>query len=117
MNEFKLKSLEDRQRSFKEIKNNMPNRIPIIVYPYDDKCPNITNHKFIVPEDYKLSTFLRELNKYLIVEYYETYFIFTETNILCSNSKTLLEIYNNYKNEDDNFLYLYYTKENAFGFK
>ena len=96
------------------IKNKYPNRIPIIVEKKkDSELPDIDKSKFLVQEDMIINQFIYIIRKKINLKPNEAIFV-TINNQMCISNQSLSEIYDKHKN-DDGFLYITYSGENAFG--
>ena len=111
----KNNSLEKRSKESENILKKYPNRIPVIVEK-SNRCKDINDidkSKFLVPNDLTMNQFIYVIRKRLKLSAEKALFIFINNKIL-PNSKTLNEIYQEEKDED-NFLYMNYANENTFG--
>ena len=111
----KNNSLEKRNKESENILKKYPNRIPVIVEK-SNRCKDINDidkSKFLVPNDLTMNQFIYVIRKRLKLSAEKALFIFINNKIV-ANSKTLNEIYQEEKDED-NFLYMNYANENTFG--
>ena len=119
INNFKLKPLEERKEEHTLLLQKYPHQIPVII----EKDPNyqnnidITNHKLLMQDTYKVFEITQKLNStYLHQKIYMDNKILNITLTVASNSiklsnfDKLLTVYENYKDEDG-FLYVYYSYE------
>ena len=116
MNTFKNDtSLEKRVELNRRIRENYPDRVPIIVsVPASEKI-HLTKDKFLVSKDSSIATFLTELRKQSDIDSSKALFIFCgKNNVLVPTNHTLGQIYEKYVDEDG-FLYITMTLENTFG--
>lgn len=90
-----------------------PDRIPVIVETFSTSTPTLSKNKFIVPKDLSVGQFLYILRKKIQLDPKHSIYLFVR-NILPPISKTMSEVYQDYR-DVDGFLYLSYTKENTFG--
>ena len=74
----------------------------------------IDKSKFLVPQDITIGQFMTIIRKRIILKESEAFYIFVKNEVLPSNSTTIANIYDSYKN-DDGFLYMTYCGENVFG--
>lgn len=113
-----LYSSEIRKRKSSDIINKYPGYYPVVIEPASDKTPMISNTTFILSKNAKLPTVIREIRKRVNnVRPEDALFVFvgSDNNAhLVSNSSTIEEIYNKYKDKDG-FLYFRYSLENTFG--
>ena len=113
MNSLKNRPLEKRVEESDRILNRYPDRIPIIVERYNQKTPELTKYKFLVPKDASLSMLICHVKNRIKLNQIESIFLFANGNIY-NPSTSLQEIYDSEKNED-RFLYFVYSTENTFG--
>ena len=106
--------LEKRIKESQSMYKRYPSRIPIIVYPIDDKQPKIEKNKYLVPNDLTFCQFMYTIKKYLKTKENEAIFIFTHNNNLIPSNWLMSEVQDKYKKED-NYVYLFYSLENTFG--
>tara|TARA_B100001057_G_scaffold466587_1_gene523871 strand:- start:604 stop:1014 length:411 start_codon:yes stop_codon:yes gene_type:complete len=107
---------ESRKQEALEVLQKYSDRIPIIVERYSncDMVPLIDKRKYLVPVDLTLSQFLWTIRKRLNVDSSIALFLFDEYGNVHSNTKLMVNIYEECKNSDL-FLYLQYSTENTFG--
>lgn len=110
-------TFEKRRELSTRIREEHPNRIPVIV----EQAPGnrrlgINKHKFLVPIETSIGGFLNELRKLANVSSHEAIFIFCGegSGILVPTSNTIVSTYERYK-DDDGFLYITVALENTFG--
>jgi len=111
----KNNSLEKRCKESENILKKYPNRIPVIV-ERSEKCKEINDidkNKFLVPNDLTMNQFIYVVRKRLKLSSEKALFVFINDKLM-PNSRTLYEIYQEEKEEDD-FLYMNYASENTFG--
>ena len=111
----KNNSLEKRCKESENILKKYPNRIPVIV-ERSEKCKEINDidkNKFLVPNDLTMNQFIYVIRKRLKLSSEKALFVFINDKLM-PNSRTLYEIYQEEKEEDD-FLYMNYASENTFG--
>ena len=111
----KNNSLEKRCKESENILKKYPNRIPVIV-ERSEKCKEINDidkNKFLVPNDLTMNQFIYVVRKRLKLSSEKALFVFINEKLM-PNSRTLYEIYQEEKEEDD-FLYMNYASENTFG--
>ncbi|KAG4107809.1 autophagy-related protein 8A-like protein [Neocallimastix lanati (nom. inval.)] len=105
---------EKRQEESRNILNNYPGRIPIIVerFPNSTSVPELAKKKFLCPSDITFSQFSESIRKKLKIESTQAIFFFSPD--LISNEIVISELYEKKKNADG-FLYISYSSENTFG--
>ncbi len=106
-------SLEKRLLESNRILEKYRDRIPCIIEIDRNSHLQLDKKKFLVPNDITIGQFLYVVRKRVDVKKEESLFLFTN-NILPPSSKLLLEIYKEYRDED-NFLYFILSSENTFG--
>lgn len=94
-----------------------PDKVPIVIERAkgaDKSLPDLPNKKFLVPRDLTIAQFLYTIRKRIELEPSRAIYLFFD-NTLPSSSITLNELYEKYKNKDDDVLYGSYTSECTFG--
>jgi len=115
----KKKSFEERQDTFRQIRSNHPNHVPLIVET-NQKDIDLKKNKFIVPSDIQASQFLYTIRKHIKnLNPSEALFLLVVNEnhyqtTLVPGSKTMDVIYDTY-HAQDGFLYIQLSKENTFG--
>lgn len=106
--------MEHRVGEAKRIKRRFPDRIPVIV-ERDPRStlPMIDKNKFLVPKDLSYAQFMFVVRKRIRLNEKEAIFMMCNGNLPMSSS-TMENVYSKHKSSDE-FLYLTYTGENAFG--
>ena len=111
---FKTKyTLEDRHKEFLRIRTAFPSKIPVIVEPSNKKQPGIDRHKYLISSDLLIGQFIYGLRSRIKLAPEEALFFFVN-NKIPHMSETVGEIYSREKDKDG-FIYMLYSKENAFG--
>ena len=118
-NTFKYKSdhsIEERKNESSRILSTYPNRLPIICEkaPNSD-IPSIQKTKYLVPSDMTASQFQFLIRRNINLNQNSALYLITEKGITLTLSQTMMEVYNNNKDKQDNFLYLYYASELTWG--
>ncbi|CAL0333929.1 unnamed protein product [Lupinus luteus] len=114
-NSFKFEiPLERRQAEAVRIRENYPDRIPVIVERAEKTdVPEIDKKKFLVPADLTVGQFVYVVRKRIKLSSEKAIFIFVK-NILPPTAAMMSAIYEENKDEDG-FLYMTYSGENTFG--
>ena len=107
-------TLQQRQKEVKSLSMRHPSRVPVLIYAADNYQPKIEKNKYLVPKEISMSQFLYIIKKYISIQSNEAIFLYTKNNSIVNSSKTIAEIYNEHKS-DDEFLYFIYSVENTFG--
>ena len=108
---FKINnSLKDRIESYKQISKKYPNKIPIICekYPKCNDIEELNKTKFLIEKTHKIKEFLILLEKNNKLSH-PICLIINEKII--DENETLENLYNNFKDEEDNMLYCFYSKK------
>lgn len=112
-NEFKF---EDRLAEARRVRNNYPDRIPIICERSTTAkldCPIIDKRKYLVPRDLTIGEFLYVIRKRLQLHPEKALFLFINGTIP-STTSLINDVYNIHK-DMDGYLYIFYCQENTFG--
>ena len=119
MTDFKYKTnfnLEQRKEEADRILRNYKNRIPIICESApNSNIPPLKKVKYLVPSDMTLSQFQFIIRKTIDLNQDSAIYLFAGKNKTLAGDKTMMDIYNIYKDKQDNFLYLHYTSELTWG--
>ena len=118
-NTFKYKndhSIEERKNESSRILSTYPNRLPIICEkaPNSD-IPSIQKTKYLVPSDMSANQFQFLIRRNINLNQNSALYLITDKGITLTLSQTMMEVYNNNKDKQDNFLYLYYASELTWG--
>jgi len=112
---FKNKSLEKRRQLYESIMRDNTDKIPVIVDPYDNKTSSpLKKNKLLLNYESTTHDLLRHIKKRLPVKPSESIFLYCNNTILPADKK-ITEIYNDYKNKEDNFLYVQYKLQDTMG--
>ena len=110
-------SFFERTGETSRIMKRYPDRFPVICEKniYDVTCPDIDKHKYLVPYNITVGQFMYVIRKQIQLPSSDTLFMFvgSERTILSPNTE-MSEAYYRFRNIDG-FLYIMYSKENAFG--
>ena len=119
MKTFKYKqenTLEQRKEESNRILKEYINRIPIICESAPkSQLPSLKKVKYLVPSDMTICQFQFIIRRNLDLEEESALYLITSKNITLTGDRTVMEIYNTYKDKEDNFLYLYYASELTWG--
>lgn len=111
------KSLKERKEESARMNKRYPDRVCIIVQRSkraSEGTPLIDRRKFMACNDMKYGHFQNIIRKRLEMSKEESLITFINESTLPLHSQQIGEIFQEHKSED-NFLYVYYTKENTFG--
>ena len=119
MSNFKFKTnfnLEQRREEANRIIKEYNNRMPIICEPAPkSNLPFINKTKYLVPSDMTISQFQFIIRRRIDLSQNSSLYLMTPKGITLIGDKTIREIYNIYKDREDNFLYIYYDSELTWG--
>lgn len=110
-------SLNVRKAESRRIVEKYPDRIPVICEretKTNDKIPQISKNKYLVPHDLTVGQFMAVIRNRLVLDPGVALYFITEDGSIPSQSKTFVDLYEEYKNIDG-FLYIKYSGENTFG--
>lgn len=110
--EFNKLPLEKRIQKCKEQNLKHPNKVPIVIEQHIEK--NLNNY-YLFPKDKKVSSFIQIIRDKIKISSQHALFIHTLNNNLLPNDITMGEIYEKYKDPEDNFLKLVVSAEHTFG--
>ena len=113
----KNNTLESRIELSTKLLEKYPDRKPVIIEKKqtEKNLKDITKNRYLLPNEMKLSDLIFIIRRHIEVTSEQSIFIFVNGHLVPSNS-IISEIYNSYKNNDDQLLYIMYTTENTFGF-
>ncbi|XP_063696524.1 microtubule-associated proteins 1A/1B light chain 3B-like [Culicoides brevitarsis] len=100
------------------IRLKFPTKVPIILEKYhkESDLPHLDKRKFLVPQEVSISQFLCIIRNRMKLSSNKTLFFLINNRSLIPISRTVGEIYEEYK-EIDGFLYITYASQEAFGLK
>lgn len=112
---FKTKfNFDHRKNESERIMNKYPDRIPCILERSGKNVPKVNKTKYLIPKSLTVGQFVFVIRKRLKLDSSMGIFLFFNNNLLINTSESILNCYNNHK-DDDGFLYIYYSGENTFG--
>jgi len=108
-------SLASRKAEALRVRKEYPDRIPCVVEisRTSQNLPSLDKHKYLVPGDITLGTFIHVLRKRMKLAPEQALFPIIERT-LPPQSRTMESLYQEHKRECQ-FLYLILTAENTFG--
>ena len=116
---FKYKTdhdLEERKSESSRILKEYPNRVPIICEVASNSVlPPLRKTKYLVPYDMCINQFEFLIRRNIDLNQDSALFLFTPTGKTFSGNKTMMEVYNNHKDKQDNFFYIYCDCEVTMG--
>ena len=117
--EFKFKKLVDletRKKQSKELLKRNPKKIPIILEK-DPKCQlvPILKTKYLIQDEFSASQFIKMVKSLLNISEYEALFLTAKGKYSITGQKSMSQIYKDFKDKEDGFLYITYTTELVYG--
>lgn len=105
-----------RIQKCEDLRTKYPNRIPCIC----EKAKNanikpLNKIQFLVPDDYALSQFSFIIARNLNLSENASLFFLVNDKISLSGNQTMREVYTNFHDPEDKFLYITYATENVWG--
>ncbi|CAD8061380.1 unnamed protein product [Paramecium sonneborni] len=116
MKDYKAQhKLEDRKKRVQQYKEKYPEMTPMVVQKHPKaKIVSLTRPQFLVNQTVKFSDFKNQIRAKLQLSPQQTLFFYCGNNII-SDDISLQELYNKYKDKEDEFLYLNYSDCEVFG--
>ncbi|KRW98603.1 hypothetical protein PPERSA_09461 [Pseudocohnilembus persalinus] len=114
---FKQNSLEKRKDILTKQLNEHPTMVPVIV-EWDKKSSNLIpldRKKYLLERSYKFGQFMTIIKNKLKVKSTDSIVFLVSQNKIVSPEMTMGEIYEQYKDNEDGFLYIYYSEYSTFG--
>lgn len=107
------KRLEEAKRTL----DKYPDRIPVIVERGQDEksLPEPDKKKFLVPRSLTISEFLFVIRKRIKLKPDKALYMFVGKNVMPPVSADMSQIYKDYHDKDDLFLYFTIMSESTFG--
>ena len=115
--QFKKEILADkRKEQCKKLLNKNPNRIPIILEK-DPKCKidGIKKTKFLIQKDFTVNHFSKIVRALMTIPEEEALFFTAKGKYTITGQKLMGQIYKEFKDKEDGFLYIGYTTEIVYG--
>ena len=117
--EFKFKKQVDvdtRKKQNKELLKRNPKKIPIILEK-DPKCKlvAIQKTKYLIQEEFSASQFIKMVKSLLNISEFEALFLTVKGKYSITGQKSMSQIYKDFKDKEDGFLYIAYTTELVYG--
>ena len=109
-----LHSFDKRIAESEKIMRKYPDRVPIIIEKHKkSSIPDIDKKKYLVPVDLTVGQLIFVIRRRMKLEKETAIFLFCNDK-LPPTASLVNQLYNDNK-EDDGFLYITYSSENAFG--
>ena len=108
--------LSKRKMDSEKVLTKYTSYVPVIIDSCTELSKLITKKKYLVPKNSNCSELLFTIRKYLEnkIESNKAIFVFCN-NILIMPYDSINNLYEKYKDKEDNYLYLYLAYENTFG--
>ncbi|XP_015907027.1 microtubule-associated proteins 1A/1B light chain 3C [Parasteatoda tepidariorum] len=110
------RSLAMRKAESADIKIKFPRKVPVVVERSDEErlLPHLDRVKFLAPHDMTVSQFICRVRSRLDVKSTQTFYLMLKNHTVVSMSRTMAEVYCQYK-DDDGFLYATYASQEMYG--
>ncbi|XP_066999785.1 microtubule-associated proteins 1A/1B light chain 3C [Anabrus simplex] len=110
------KTYVTRKEEVLAIRSKFPNKVPVIVERFykEQYLPQLDKTKFLVPQEITMSQFVTIIRKRMQLGSTQAFYLLVKNRSMLSLSKTLAEVYNEFK-DDDGFLYVTYASQEVFG--
>ena len=110
--------VEQRKRECDKIRNQFPDKIPIIC----EKDPksnirDIDKTKYLVPADLTVSNFNLMIRKRIEIPQEAAFYLLANGKASITGDRLLSDVYDEYKDQEDGFLYIAYASELTWGNK
>ena len=108
--------LDKRREQANDLLINHPNKVPIILEK-DPKCKivPINRTKYLLIKTFTINKFSKIIRSLMKIDEGEALFFLAKGKYYLLGEKTLSQIYNDYKDKKDGFLYISYSTEMTFG--
>jgi len=110
---FKIQNnAEQRRQESNKIRSKFPDKIAIICEKDpESNLSSIDKNKFLVSQDFTVFQFIEEIKKKYNCPGIDELFLLANGRDLLNNDSSLSEVYNKYKDPEDDLLYIAYTNQ------
>ncbi len=99
-----------------KIREKYPDRVPVICEKDPrSKIGNIEKNKFLIPANLTITQFTYNIRKKLELEKSKALFLLISSKHTATGESIMSDVYNQFKDSEDGYLYITYTGEETWG--